>query len=351
MVACWTAIPNPTRRFARIAASWTRFTESRAPHGGGQHGLLASQASCCASQARRLNQEVAACAVKAKSCATPRTLAFRSVSRFDMNTSLLNDKFARMGARLKLAETPARRRVPTGMVRLDVRSDRHGEFFEIHVPPRVESQVEVLDLQPAERHLLLLVREDEGKAKFLCGHDERHWFVAAIPESAPVGTVVQAKEALKPAAVRAAQGRRALGGKARNRRKNAAYIRQGEWFFVPAADLSVDAKLVLPNEPLSRGNGGKPHWAEFCHRTGGETVYVCVQHAQGVTEAQYKVIVARNPKARNWGWRAMRRNAGVYVKGRVRHADHATIMLHGWHEVFMNTEGQSRAMRNVVFLD
>ena len=47
----------------------------------------------------------------------------------------------------------------------------------------------------------------------------------------------------------------------------------------------------------------------------------------------------------------MRRNPGVYVRGRVRHADHATIILHDWHRVVMNTEGQSKAMRNVAFLD
>jgi hypothetical protein len=47
----------------------------------------------------------------------------------------------------------------------------------------------------------------------------------------------------------------------------------------------------------------------------------------------------------------MRRNPGVYVKGRVCHADHATITLHGWHRVVMNTEGQSKLMRNVAFLD
>jgi hypothetical protein len=35
----------------------------------------------------------------------------------------------------------------------------------------------------------------------------------------------------------------------------------------------------------------------------------------------------------------MRRNLGVYVKGRIRHADHATITL------------QSKAMRNIAFLD
>ena len=29
----------------------------------------------------------------------------------------------------------------------------------------------------------------------------------------------------------------------------------------------------------------------------------------------------------------------------------ATITLNGWHQVVMNTEGQSKAMRNVAFLD
>jgi hypothetical protein len=47
----------------------------------------------------------------------------------------------------------------------------------------------------------------------------------------------------------------------------------------------------------------------------------------------------------------MRRNAGVYVKGRIRHADHATITLHGWHQVLLNTEGESKAMQSVAFLD
>ena len=69
----------------------------------------------------------------------------------------------------------------------------------------------MLDVQPADRHLLLMVREGGEKPKFLCGHDERHWFVAAVPESAPVGTVRAAKEALKPAEVRTRQARLGLG--------------------------------------------------------------------------------------------------------------------------------------------
>jgi hypothetical protein len=268
-----------------------------------------------------------------------------------MDTNLLDVKFARIGARLKVAERPTRRSRTAGVISLDVRTDRKGEFFEVVQQPGVEAEIAVLDVQPADRHLLLLVRDGKDKSKFLCGHDERHWFVAGIPETAPVGTVRQAKEALKPAEVQSAQACRGLRAKARSRRKNAAYVRQGEWFFLPVPGFVVDEKLVLLNEPLRRGNGGKPHWAEFCYRTGGETVYVCSRHPNGVTEAQYKRIVAGNPKAKGWVWRTMRRNPGVYVKGRIRHAEHATITLHGWHRVLMNTEGQSNAMRIVAFLD
>ncbi len=267
-----------------------------------------------------------------------------------MDTNLLDSKFARIGARLKVADRPSRRTRTTGVVSLDVRSDRQGEFFEIVRQASAAAEVAVLDVQPADCHLLLLVREGGEKHKFLCGHDERHWFVAGIPESAPVGTVRQAKEALKPAEVQTAQARQRLKARVRNRRKNAAFVRQGEWFFLPVPGFAVDEKLVLPHEPLRRG-GGKPHWAEFCYRTGGETVYVCSRHPNGVTEAQSRAILSASPKAKGLGWRTMRRNPGVYVKGRVRHADHATITLHGWHQVVMNTESQSKAMRNVAFLD
>jgi hypothetical protein len=220
-----------------------------------------------------------------------------------MDTNLLDIKFSRIGARLKVAERPARRSRPMGAISLDVQADRKGEFFEIVRRPKADAEVAVLDVQPADRHLLLLVRENGEKHKFLCGHDERHWFVAGIPEAAPVGTVRQAKEALKPAEVRTAEARQGLRANARNRRKNAAFIRQGEWFFLPSPELAVDEKLILPNEPLSRGNGGKPHWVEFCYRSGGETVYVCSRRPNGVTEAQYTAILARSAKAKSWGWR------------------------------------------------
>jgi hypothetical protein len=269
-----------------------------------------------------------------------------------MDTSNLITKFARIGARLKVTDRPAnRRRVASGVVWLDVQKDGAGEFFEVARSPGAEPELAVLDVQPPDRHLLLLVREGTEKRKFLCGHDERHWFVAAIPESAPVGTVRQAKEALKPNEVRGAQAREGLRANARNRRKNAAYRRQGEWFFLPVENLRVDDKLVLRHEPITRGNGGKPHWLEFCYRTGGDTVYACRRHPRGVSVREYQQIVTGNPEAKSWDWRTMRRAMRVYARGAVRHVDHKTIVLHGWHAVLMNTEVQAKSMANLVFLD
>ncbi len=269
-----------------------------------------------------------------------------------MDTSNLLTKFARIGARLKVADRPSRPfRAASGVISLDIGEDRDGEFFEVARRPGVDPEVAVLDVQPADRHLLLLVRDGGEKQKFLCGHDERHWFVAAVPETAPVGTVRQAKEALKPDEVQVAQGRRGLRAEARNRRKNAAYRRQGEWFFLPVPGFAVDEGLVLRNEPLRRGDGGKPHWCESCYRPSGETVFVCARHPNGVGEKVYRTILSASPRAKGWGWRTMRRNPGVYVRGKIHHADHKTIVLHGWHRVLMNTEGEAKAMRNVAFLD
>lgn len=269
-----------------------------------------------------------------------------------MDIPLLTNKFESIGARLKVVDRPRRRfGTSSSLLTLDIGTDRRGEFFEIAPQNGTDPEVEVISVRPSNRHLLLLVREDDGKNKYLCGHDERHWFVAGIPETAPVGTVRQAMEALQPREVQNAVARRGVSSKARNRRKNPAFIRQGEWFFLPVANMAVDETLVLNNEPLSRGNGGKPHWVDFCYRTGGESVHVCNRHPNGVTASQYRKILSGNGKAKNWGWRTMRRNPGVYVRGRVRHPDHATTTLHGWHQVVMNTENESRAMRNVAFLD
>jgi hypothetical protein len=272
-----------------------------------------------------------------------------------MDTHILQAKFAKLGARVKLGPVRRRRIAVPSRVAIDIGEDRRGEYFDIQVDPDVE--VEILDVQPNRRHLLLLTRQQpaaprtgEVKDKFLCGHDERHWFVAAIPERAPVGSVVTAMEALKPQRVRELEsGRRGKRAK-RLLRKTDTFIRQGEWFFVPAPDLRVDERFVLRNEPIRRGLG-KPHRCEFLYQEGGTTVYFCHRYPNGLSTREYGELLQRDPNAARERWRIMRRNPTVYVRGKVSHADHATIRLNGWHRVEMNTETQSRAMAQVAFLD
>jgi hypothetical protein len=264
-----------------------------------------------------------------------------------MTADFIERSFAKMGARVKFGEAISERGVSRRELLLDVRIDKRGEYFFIRRQEPSRMELIVLDVQPRDRHLLLLSRNGQDKHRFLLGHDERHWFVAGIPEIAPVSRVQDAKQALKPEAVLTRE--HCLRSKYRDRRTNAARVRQGEWFFVPAVALQVDNWLVLRNEPLVRGRGSKPHTCEELYRFGGETVYVSPGAPNGLTEGQYQAL---SPQERQrWSWRVMKRNPKVYVRGRVRHSDHATIALDGWHEVFMNTESLSQAMSDVVFLD
>ena len=275
---------------------------------------------------------------------------------------LLEKKFAEIGARvrIRIAPPPDEKsvwdKVPTSDApRLNVFRDGKGEYFDIAFPFGVApAALQVLDVQPRERHLLLMVKRMDArglvnKSKFLCGYDERHWFVAAVPEKAQgVNTVKTAKEALQPGEVRERLDRAGVRPKNRLKRKNEAFVRQGEWFFVPVPDLRVDEKRVLPNEPLSRGLGSKPHIMEFSYRVGGTTVYVSPGHPGGITQEAYNRLSIEELKA---GWRVMQRDATVYAKGRITHDDHATIYLPCWHRVYMNTESEAEAMRHVEFLD
>jgi hypothetical protein len=267
-----------------------------------------------------------------------------------MNAHLIERQFTQIGARAKV-HADARRQAEAG-VQIDVGRDIDGEFFDIAVARGSTSALAVVDTQPRLRHLLLMSRQGDDKHKFLCGHDERHWFVAAVPERLPVSTVRTAFEALKPDWVRYTQNQvLRVKPQKRNRRRNEAFVRQGEWFFVPAPNwFRANEKLILRNEPIRRGTG-TPHLCEELIREGGELVYVSTQHPQGLTVAQYRRLISRQPKLRNLQWVTQRRNPQVFVRGRVRHADHKTIVLTGWHQVLMNTETQSVAMRHVAFID
>ena len=277
--------------------------------------------------------------------------------------SNLDRYFSRMGARVKVIDaepTPVRgrsisvRSTEQPQIVIDIRRDKLGEFFEIRTAPGRRQEIDVLNAQPREKHLVLLSRQLDvqggllARQKFLCGRDEKHWFVAAIPESEPVSTVAGAKIALKPEEVRTREQALGISLKASFQRRNAAYVRQGEWFFLPAANVSANSLLILRNEPLSRGNGSKPHVVDQCYRSGGETVYVSAKYPSGISAGEYHRLPERERKL---GFTMMKRDAAVYVRGEVRHPDHEKITLNGWHRVLMNTENRSIALRYLAFLD
>ena len=120
-------------------------------------------------------------------------------------------------------------------------------------------------MKPKQRHLIMDVTgwRLPISGRYLCGHDEQHWFVASLPFDRRTATVRGAVEALKPAIVLREQKRKGVKHR-RQRRKTAAYVRQGEWFFLPRPNMHV-GELAVRNGQLVRG-GGKPHRVEWLYR-------------------------------------------------------------------------------------
>ncbi|MFO0947468.1 MAG: hypothetical protein U1D30_16285, partial [Planctomycetota bacterium] len=70
-----------------------------------------------------------------------------------------------------------------GAFRIDVRRRAAKEFFQLTILRSESIHVSAIDVRPKERHLVLDVGAVPGfsDGRFLCGHDERHWFVASLP--------------------------------------------------------------------------------------------------------------------------------------------------------------------------
>jgi len=265
------------------------------------------------------------------------------------NKESIEKHFAKMGARAKVRDLTAGRWGSARTHTLDVRTDKKGEYFDIGLNSEENPDFQIINVDPNDRHLVVLVKDSVGnKERFLCGHDERSWFVAAVPGGA--NTVWEAKEALKPQAARESQNQKGVRKQKRNKRHNEGYIRQGEWFFIPCPNLDVDDKLIIRNEPIRRGRG-KAHMVEEVIRQNGETVYTCYKYPDGLSQKKYEEVIAKDPSAAKLPWRTMVRNAQVYCRGKVSHPDHATIELPFWHRVIPNTESDAPWMRSMTFLD
>lgn len=261
-----------------------------------------------------------------------------------LNRDSVIKKFEKMGAKVGFDRAPARGRPRIGLSIDVLNQGSPNEAFAIDADADVE--LCVLDARPRDQHLLLMARRFESGeilGKYLCGHDERHWFVAGV--EAGTTNVRTALESLKPASVRERQ--KTIRPSKRNRRHNPAFVRQGEWFFLSARDFDPGPNVVLRNEPLIRG-GGKPHRAAELVRFGGDRVYVTEKYPGGISEARYRRILAVNPKARHWGWQVMVRNPQVFVRGAIRHPDHKTVVLKHWYRVEVSVEVFTET---VAFLD
>lgn len=267
-----------------------------------------------------------------------------------MKQKLLEKKFNTIGARVKFG-------VPRGFINeeelsIDVGTDSKGEFFHIRLGDNAPD-LDVIDTKKEDRHLLLMAKDDRTTSKFLCGFDERHFFSCAIPEA--VSTILAAKQSLKPTNIVAAEKgvKRKDLHKRRKKTKLGKMYRQGEFFFTPMPGFTPGNNAVIHRkEPMSRGQGSKPHVAEFLIRHGGEPVHVCLIRPNGVTAEEYREIIKNDKGATQWKWEIRIKNPEVYVKGRISHSDHKTLDLKDkWYLVSMNTENRAAASRNVSFLD
>jgi hypothetical protein len=248
--------------------------------------------------------------------------------------------FERMGARATIQHMTkdVLRQCGSPFV-IDVRTDAAGEFFEILKTRHVE--LRVLDSAARHRHLVLSASQGEFDDRLLCGHDERHWFVAGLPHNSRANSIQTAMQSLKPGLVKTLEGRRPR----KHRRTADVYLRQGEWFFVPCPHASIDPAEVESNGSLVRGPESKPHLCEFMYRD-GEREYRCDRYPKlAFFESEYLEIIKNRRKSKQWGWRPLPYRPDIYVRGSVSHPDHATIHLDCWHRVKMNRETQPTALR------
>ena len=254
-----------------------------------------------------------------------------------MSSSTLISRFAQAGLPLQVLERPlfGGRGQGQDIVQLDItrgERQRAAESFRLW-PGASDNRVLVTTVDKPRQQLIVLVHEprrrfefevsrhqspprdarlvretkwarvfeqftNDRKRHFLAGMDEQHLFIAQLPHAAP--TVWAAHVALKGDDVR--QAERRVGGKT---------VRQGEWFFVqptPAELLEVEDFVAKTPHRIARNVGiaqaaqlrraGRPHDAD-------------------------EVVVIKER---------------IFVRGHVKHPDHATLFLRGWRRTFGNTE-------------
>ncbi len=291
-----------------------------------------------------------------------------------MSHENLVKRFEQAGLVLKLSDKPLIGTLTRGgraIVQIDIdrkiKGSRRTEWFRIY-PGHEDNRIEVLSTDKRIGQLVLLVHEParefeesvtitmvgklrtveevaarlnvrvatvrkEGgkfftkrktssqKRHFLCGLDERQLFIAQLPRS--VTTVKEAHASLKTATVTLAEGNM---GKA---------TRQGEWFFIRATDSEAERIEMGTTKNILTIERSAPigPFMEFAGRLDRK-----VKQFRGKPHtAEELIILPGDPLSHGFAVRSRE----IFVRGKVRHEDHATVKFSTWHKVIRNNEPNS----------
>lgn len=194
---------------------------------------------------------------------------------------------------------------------------RKREYFKIYLG-HYDNEIRVIDADSKKQQVILLVNEPEREymtrqwdhkkrdwvyeiqkapgylRKYLAGFDEQHLFIAELPnDKGIINRVKDAHEILKPPLVT-------------KKEKNTNRIkRQGEWFFIPITKKKYD----LINENLN-----------FIRK-----------------KKRISIRWRINPHIAD---EIIRIDEIAYVRGKIYHAEHHTLKLHGWFRVARNAEAR-----------
>lgn len=176
-------------------------------------------------------------------------------------------------------------------------------------------------------------RTPNRKRHFLCGLDERQLFIAQLPRS--VSTVREAHACLKTTTVSFAEGQ---GIKA---------ARQGEWFFLEATaeetariEEGVEKNLLVIEHAVPIGP-----FTDGSARGRGKRV----RQFRGNPHTVDELVVLPGTPVTGGAWPV--RGREVFIRGRVRHVDHATVKFSGWRKVIRNAESNQGQALGVGWVD
>ena len=148
-----------------------------------------------------------------------------------------------------------------------------------------------------------------AKRHYLCGIDERGYFASQLPK--PVTTVRDAHEVLKSRSAKKAG-------------KKDKITRQGEWFFVP----------ITASERKTLDEGLRTKMLAIAKNT---SIALTLQVAGGNPHTCSEIVaIDHGPVSKKDPRRGRKKTA--YVRGKIKHREHATIEFFDWHRVERNTE-------------